>query len=317
LCSFFYLFVRRPESVLFIAYIIIRASSTHHEIVHHPIPHSFGIMSSFEQYDQYRHHEQPQPLASWSAPSSASSHLGNATATTSASAGSQGPPPDRLPRLDSIGSTHGSGSHLLPAGLMEQQGASGGGMIETKTSTTGTATRTTSTGAADDNENSDSHPHHSYISHIKTASTNGSSSSDVLGQLNRSQAQVASLQSQLRKAESQIEYLTQCCTEAGTELAKSHHEHTQTKKELRELAVQEKKSSVLAENARTSLRNVMAENVELREEVVRLRELLGRQSAAGMGMDGGVHAHLGGHGNHPIYDQPPQGGFGLDHHSHH
>ena len=254
-------------------------------------------------YQQQAQCEQPS-VTSWSAPSSASSYLNH---TISSSAGSQqGPPPEHLPRLDSIGSTHDSGSHLLPAGLMEGAGnlpnTSEGGVSRPSTNPS------SSTRPLNSNETGNSH----YV-HASNSVSNGSS--DILTQLAQSKSQVASLQKKLRKSESQVEYLTKCCTEAGTELAKSHHNHTQTKKELQELAIQEKKSSIMAENARTSLRNVMAENVELREEVVRLRELLGRSgmgaaaaASGGLSMDGG-HGNGVMHGN-PMYNQ------GLDQHQH-
>ena len=255
-------------------------------------------------YQQQAQYEQPS-TTSWSAPSSASSYLNR---TISSSAGSQqGPPPEHLPRLDSVGSTHDSGSHLLPAGLMEGAGnltdTSAGGVSRPSTNPS------SSTRPLNSSENGDSH-----FSYASNAVSNDSS--DIVTQLTQSKSQVASLQKKLRKSESQVEYLTKCCTEAGTELAKSHHNHTQTKKELQELVIQEKKSSIMAENARTSLRNVMAENVELREEVVRLRELLGRSgmgaaaaaASGGLNMDG-VHGNGVMHGN-PMYNQ------GLDQHQH-
>ena len=247
-------------------------------------------------YQQQAQYEQPS-VTSWSAPSSASSYLNHTISSSAAS--QQGPPPEHLPRLDSVGSTHDSGSHLLPSGLME------GASNLTDTSAGGVSRPSTnpssSTRPLNSNENGDSH--YAYASNNVS---NGSS--DILAHLAQSKSQVASLQKKLRKSESQVEYLTKCCTEAGTELAKSHHNHTQTKKELQELAIQEKKSSIMAENARTSLRNVMAENVELREEVVRLRELLGRSgmgaaaaASGGLSMDGG-HGNGVMHGN-PMYNQ--------------
>ena len=249
-------------------------------------------------------YQQQPSTTSWSAPSSASSYLNQ---TISSSTGNQqGPPPEHLPRLDSIGSTHGSGSHLLPTGLMEGAGnltdTSAGGISRPSTNPS------SSTRPLNCNESGDTH--YAYASNNVP-----NESSDILTQLTQSKSQVASLQKKLRKSESQVEYLTKCCTEAGTELAKSHHNHTQTKKELQELAIQEKKSSIMAENARTSLRNVMAENVELREEVVRLRELLGRSGmgTAAAAASGGLSME-GGHGNgimqgNPMYSQ----GLGQQH----
>mmetsp|Transcript_27034 Transcript_27034/g.77993 ORF Transcript_27034/g.77993 Transcript_27034/m.77993 type:complete len:451 (-) Transcript_27034:234-1586(-) len=263
------------------------------------------------QYQQQ--YEQPS-LANWSAPSSASSHLNHTTASAGSS-GNHGPPPEVLPRLDGVGSTYGSASHLLPSGLMEQ-----GSILE---STSSGPSTTTSTNLPNANENGTSH---------YPPSSNGTpndASSDLITQLTQFRSQVASLQKMLRQSESQSAYLTKCCTEAGTELAKSHHEHTQTKNKLQELSIQEKKSAIMAENARSSLRNVMAENVELREEVVRLRELLARSgmgtgsAVGGMGMEG-VHLRGGGgaasaHENgivngNPLYNS--HGGSAVDQHQH-
>ena len=262
---------------------------------------------------QYPQNEQPS-LASWSAPSSASSYL-NHTSAPARGSDNHGPPPEVLPRLDAAGSMHGSGSHLLPAGLMEQSN------VElTSSAATGTATGTNLP-----NENGASH-----YSHPSNGTPNGSST-DLLTQLAQAKSEAASLQKKLRQSESQVEYLTKCCTEAGTELAKSHHEHTQTRKKLQELGVQEKKSAIMGENARNSLRNVMAENVELREEVVRLRELLARNGMSAGGPPGGIGvegAHLGGgggsagsaHGNGIMHGNPlysTHGGSTVDQHQHH
>lgn len=254
---------------------------------------------------RYPQNEQPS-LASWSAPSSASSYLNHTTAPAGGS-DNHGPPPEVLPRLDGVGSMHGSGSHLLPAGLMEQSNLE--------------LTSRTATGTNLPNENGASHH-----SHSSNGTPNGSSA-DLLTQLAQSKLEVASLQKKSRQSESQVEYLTKCCTEAGTELAKSHHEHAQTRKKLQELGVQEKKGAIMGENARNSLRNVMAENVELREEVVRLRELLARNGmgagivAGGMGVEGAHHGGGGGagsaHGNGIMHGNPMyniHGGSAVDQH---